>query len=131
MATKERYQNPVVGDLIKLKLFVYNSNNFANVQSIQKVDIYKVENTSANIENQNESYLVQSISGSEVVNESTGVYLLNLQTSAPAYTIGYYYDVWTVVFENTESPTQIINIYQIYPDLWYSSPTPIVYDFNF
>lgn len=131
MATKERYQNPVVGDLIKLKMFVYNSNNFANVKSIEKVDIYKVSSTSANIENHNEAYLVQSISGTQVIQEDTGIYNLNLQTSAPAYTIGYYYDVWTVTFENEEAPTQITNIFQIYADLWYSSPTPIVYDFSF
>ena len=41
------------------------------------------------------------------------------------------FDVWTVIFENEEVPTRITNIYQIYPDLWYSSPTPIVYDFSF
>lgn len=131
MATKERYQNPVVNDLIKLKLFVYNSNNFANVQSVQKVDIYKVNSPNSDINNPNEAYLVQSISGSEVTQDGTGIYNLDLQTSAPSYTIGYYYDVWTVTFENEEAPTQITNIYQIYPDLWYSSPTPIVYDFNF
>lgn len=131
MATKERYQNPVVGDLIKLKLFVYNSNNFANVKSVEKIDIYRVDSPNTDINNPNESYLVETISGTQVIQEKTGIYDLNLQTSAPSFTIGYYYDVWTVVFENEEAPTQITNIFQIYPDLWYSSPTPIVYDFNF
>jgi len=131
MATKERYQNPIVGDLIKLKLFIYNSNNSANVKSIEKIDIYKVQSPSTNINNIDESYLVETISGTQVIQEKTGVYNLNLQTSNPSYTIGYYFDVWTVVFENEEVPTTITNIYQIYPDLWYSSPTPIVYDFTF
>ena len=35
------------------------------------------------------------------------------------------------VKENEDAPAQVTNIFQIYPDLWYSSPTPIVYDFNF
>ena len=131
MATKERYQNPVVGDLIKLKLFVYNSNNFANVKSVEKIEIYRVDNPNVDIKNTNEGYLVETISGSSVTQEDVGVYLLDLQTSSPSYTIGYYYDVWTVVFENEDAPAQVTNIFQIYPDLWYSSPTPIVYDFNF
>lgn len=39
---KERYQNPVVGDTIRLRLFFYNSNNFADVNTIDQVAIYKV-----------------------------------------------------------------------------------------
>lgn len=131
MAIKERYQNPVVGDKIKLRLFVYNSNNFANVKTINYVDIYKVNSSSSDLNNPNESYLVKKIEGTEVVKESTGKYLLDLKTSAPTYTIGYYFDVWNVIFENEEEPVNITNIFQIYPDLWYTAPIPVVYDFAF
>ena len=34
--TKERYQNPTVGDNIFLRLFTYNSNNKVNVNVIWK-----------------------------------------------------------------------------------------------
>lgn len=131
MAHKERYQNPVVGDKIKLRFFVYNSNNFANVKTINHVDIYKVTSTSSNINNPSEAYLVKRFDGNEVTKEDTGKYLLNVKTASPEYTIGYYYDVWNVVFENEEEDTNITNIFQIYPDLWYTAPIPIVYDFAF
>jgi len=98
MTIKERYQNPVVGDKIKLRLFVYNSNNFANIKTINYIDIYKVESPSSDISNPTQSYLVQKIDGEDVVRESTGKYLLDLQTSEPTYTIGYYLDVWNVIF---------------------------------
>ena len=99
MSTKERYQNPVVGDDVKLRLFVYNSNNFADIKTINYIDIYKVNSTSSDTTNPNESYLVERIKGEDVTKESIGKYLLNLTTSAPAYTIGYYFDVWNVIFD--------------------------------
>lgn len=131
MSTKERYQNPVVGDLIKLRLFVYNSNNFANVKKINYIDIYKVNAPSSNIANPNEAYLVERIDCDKVIKESTGKYLINLKTSAPSYTIGYYFDVWNVTFENEEEPASVTNIFEIYPDLFYTAPIPLVYDFSF
>lgn len=35
--TRERYQNPTVGNTVTLRLFVYNQNNFSNVNSIEKL----------------------------------------------------------------------------------------------
>ena len=131
MSIKERYQNPVVGDDIKLRLFVYNSNNFADINTINYIDIYKVNSASSDITNPNESYLVERIKGEDVIKESTGKYLLDLTTSAPAYTIGYYFDVWNVVFENEEVPATVTNVFQIYPDLFYTATIPLVYDFSF
>lgn len=131
MSIKERYQNPVVGDDVKLRLFVYNSNNFADVNTINYIDIYKVNSTSSDITNPNEGYLVERIKGEDVTKESIGKYLLNLKTSAPAYTIGYYFDVWNVIFENEEDPASVTNVFQIYPDLFYTAPIPLVYDFSF
>jgi hypothetical protein len=131
MSIKERYQNPVVGDDVKLRLFVYNSNNFADINIINYIDIYKVNSTSSDITNPNEGYLVERIKGEDVTKESIGKYLLNLKTSAPAYTIGYYFDVWNVIFENEEDPASVTNVFQIYPDLFYTAPIPLVYDFSF
>ena len=45
MAVKERFQNPIVGDQLKLRLFAYNSNNYRNFFSVVKVDIYALDDT--------------------------------------------------------------------------------------
>jgi len=37
---KERYQNPSVGDVIKLRLLTYNGNSLSNLNKIEKVDIF-------------------------------------------------------------------------------------------
>jgi len=36
--SKERFQNPVVGDELKLRVFAYNSNNYRNFNSVTKVE---------------------------------------------------------------------------------------------
>ena len=40
VAIKERHQNPTVGDTVRLRFFVFNLKNFADVQSVTKIDIY-------------------------------------------------------------------------------------------
>ena len=132
MATKERYQNPSCGDLVNLRLFTYNSNNRRNVQSIEKVDIYTYDNTFRSADNPQGLRLVQSVPGTDVVQEATGQYLIQLAVSDPLYTIGSYRDVWSVVFEDGECATaQVANDFQIYSDLWFTTPIPPIYDFNF
>lgn len=130
MTTKARYQNPVVGDTIALNLFVFNQNNLANVESIEKVEVYKI-GPNYKPPTCSDKTLVQSFEGDQVVETSTGVYLLDVPTVAPTYTIGRYVDVWTVKFESEETTTEITNVFTIYPDLWYTSPIPVVYDFAF
>jgi hypothetical protein len=131
-ALKERYQNPTCGDSINLRLFTYNSNNRSNVQSIEKVDIFTYDPTFRTAENPHGLRLVQSVPGTSVIQEATGQYLLQLDTSEPLYTIGEYQDVWSVTFENGECATaQITNRFKIYSDLWFTTPIPPIYDFNF
>lgn len=132
MANKERTQNPTCNDTIRLRLFSYNSNNRASLQSIQKVDIYFLDPSEITELNKDGRRLVQSIDGSEVVNESTGAYYVDVVASDPLYTIGNYIDVWDVTFESTEcAEASIANTFKIYPDLWFTSPIPPVYDFSF
>jgi len=131
MAMKQRYQNPVVGDTVKLRLFFYNSNNFADVNSISKIDIYKVDD-GASVNDVAARTFVQTVSSNQVVKESTGRYYIDVVLQDPSYTIGRYVDVWSVEFENNNDTTSTItNFFQIYPDLWYTTPIPVVYDFNF
>jgi len=128
---KERYQNPVVGDIVRLRLFFYNSNNFANVNSIQKIEIYKL-NDGAKPTDVNGRTLITTISPTQIVQDGTGKYYVDLQTEENVFTIGNYTDIWYCDFEDVYQETsQIANLFKLYPDLWYATPIPVVYDFNF
>lgn len=132
MAEKQRYQNPVVGDDLVLSLFAYNSNNRANFDSIASVDIYFLDPNDVSESNPDGRRLVQTIDGSDVTNEETGLYKVTISLTDPTYVIGKYIDIWNVVFETNNNPTaEIPNSFEIYPDLWYTTTIPIVYDFNF
>ena len=124
---KERYQNPTPGDQVNLRLFTYNSNNKSNVDSIDKVEIYAEDATTLT------GYrLVETILGTSVTTSSTGEYLLALTTSEPLYTIGNYRDVWHVFFEDTEEdPSEVVNYFSLFSDLWFTTPIPPIYDFSF
>lgn len=130
-AIKERYQNPVVGDTAILRLFVYNSNNYANVESINNIKIYKL-NDGASMNDLNARTLVQTIDGSAVLQNETGQYYIEVLLTDPAYTIGNYVDVWSLnLLSAYNENTEVTNIWTIYPDLWYTAPIPVVYDFAF
>lgn len=129
--TKERYQNPTVGDDIKLRLLTYNSNNLSDLYEIEKVEIYFLDPALVSPENTEGLRLVDSFDGSNITQEDTGTYLLVLPTEDIKYTIGTYYDVWTVKADPNQEGHSIRNRFDIYPNLWYSTPIPIVYDFDF
>lgn len=131
MATKQRYQNPAVGDDIELRLFTYNSNNLADLSAIDTVDIYVLDPTFVTAENPDGRRLVESFDGAEVTAEDTGTYLLTVTAEEVKYVIGTYIDVWTVRASDTQPANTITNKFQIYPNLWYSTPIPVVYDFSF
>ena len=60
MSTKERYQNPTTDDTVILRLFVYNQNSFSNVDSIEKVDIYKIPDN-ASVSDLSNATLIQTV----------------------------------------------------------------------
>ena len=80
MPTKERYQNPVVGDTLRLRLFFYNSNNFADVNQIQEVKIYKVAD-GASMNDVSARTLVQTVTSASIVNSDTGQYYIDIEVS--------------------------------------------------
>lgn len=131
MAQKERYQNPAVGDNINLRLFSYNSNNLANLNEVIQVDIYYLDPTFVSAENQDGRRLIESFPGSAVNAEDTGVYSLQINAEEAKYVIGKYIDVWTVTTSDYQPVSTVYNKFQIYPNLWYTTPIPIVYDFSF
>lgn len=130
MATKERFQNPVVGDDLKLRVFAYNSNNYRNFNSVTKVEIYAFddEKTTANPTGKR---LVQTIESADVTLDSTGQYSISVDLQQGTYTIGNYSDVWTVEVETGEPEAQIENRFEVFADLWFTSPVPVVYGFDF
>jgi hypothetical protein len=127
----ERYQNPVAGDTINLRLFVYNVNSLTDVDSIEKVDIYHVDKDTRTPENPTGRRFVESIPGTGVTNVDTGSYLLPLQTNVDQYILGRYHDVWTLNVTDVDPTHRIEQFFDIIPDLWYTTPLPVVYDFNF
>jgi hypothetical protein len=131
MPTKERYQNPVIGDTLRLRLFFYNSNNFADVNQIQEVKIYKVAD-GASMNDVSARTLVQTVTSASIVNSDTGQYYIDVEVAENTYTIGNYVDVWTVNFNNQfDEISDVTNPFTVYPNLWYTTPIPVVYDFNF
>ena len=131
-ALKDRYQNPTIGDTVRLKFFVLNSNMTAQVEAINAVRIYYLDPTAVTIVNPQGRVLVQTIPGASVVNPQQGEYYYDLYLDPTIYTeTGRYIDQWEVVFQPGDLPADHDQLFQVYPELWYTTPIPIVYDFSF
>lgn len=128
---KERFQNPVAGDDVRLRLFTYNANNFANVDQIEKVDIYFLDPNERSTENPDGRMLVETIDGALVQQEDTGHYFLDVNAESGQYVIGRYLDVWSIYPDLSQPQQTVTNFFDIYPSLWYTTPLPVVYDFSF
>lgn len=129
--TLERYQNPTISDTVNLRLFTYNSNNLTNVSCIERVDIYFLDHAEISDTNIDGRRLVESFDGASVITEDTGTYLLPVEIEDVKYTIGRYVDIWTINFLFGQPDGSVEQIFDIYPNLWYTAPIPIVYDFSF
>jgi len=128
---KERYQNPSTNETVRLRLFFYNANSFANVDKIEKIDIYKIAD-GMGLNDASARTFVKSISGADVVHEGVGKYYVDVLLEDGVFLLGNYCDVWTVNFvDDNEGASQVVNPFTVYPNLWYSTPIPVVYDFNF
>jgi hypothetical protein len=128
--TKERYSNPAVGDTLNLRLYMFNNNAPADIGAVEKVDIYFLDPDNKSESNTDGRRLVESIDGSSVTQDDTGEYLLAVELEDPKYVIGSYFDIWTVQLRDETTQTSP-HPFKIYPDLWYSTPVPVVYDFSF
>ena len=129
--SKQRNQNPVVGDTLDLALYVRNSNNFSNLYNIDSVDIIKYDCDVSTCENPNGEVLIETIPFSSIIHSDLGTYNFLLDLNNTDYTIGKYKDVWNVKFREGDDFTKIKQTFQIYPDLWITNPTPILYSFDF
>jgi hypothetical protein len=131
-ALKDRYQNPTIGDTVRLKFFVLNSNMTAEVNSINVVRIYFLDPTAVTVVNPQGKVLVQTIPGGSILNPQQGEYYYDLYLDPIIYTeTGRYIDEWEVVFQLGDLPANHEQLFQVFPELWYTTPIPIVYDFSF
>ena len=128
---KHRYQNPVVGDTVRLLLTTYNSNNRVDVDSISGVGIYTLDRSEVTEDNRDGRRLVQQITADQIVKipERTGEYYVDVELVEDQYTIGPYIDSWDCVYQGQDVTEE--NIWRVYPNLFIATPIPIVYDFQF
>lgn len=132
MATKQRYQNPVINDNLILNLFAYNSNNKVDFYNVEKVEIYFLDPQEVSDENKDGRTLLDTITGASIVHDDVGMYHVSVTLDSDKYTIGNYIDVWYAYLtkDDVEEST-IENTFRVYPDLFFTSPNPIIYDFDF
>jgi hypothetical protein len=133
MAIKERNQNPVVGDVLNLRMFTYNSNHRQSVQNVSKVEIYQLDSTCITKDNPEGRRLIGTIESPDIETVSDdfgGHYKVSIGLLDQVYVIGDYIDVWYVQFNENQSGT-VTNEFKIISDLWYASDMPIVYDFSY
>lgn len=130
---RQRYQNPTVGDTIRLRLMTFNSNLPTNLDSFEKVEIYYLdpdpdERTAANPDGRT---LWATIDPANIVNDAPGSYYVDLDLPGPQFVVGNYLDVWSAVFDANDPVVKLENQFTVYPKLWYTTTIPVVYDFNF
>lgn len=132
MSTKDRFQNPSVGDTINLRFLTYNNNNPTDVYDIDKVQIWFLDPNEKTADNPDGRRLVTTIETEDIDHEDTGRYITSLLLETEKYVIGTYFDIWHIRFrENEEDIQEIIQYFEVYPDRWYTTPIPTVYDFDF
>lgn len=129
---RDRFQSPIVGDTVRLKTFVYSSNERSNVSSIDSVEIYYLDETQKTPSNPRGKILIETLAPSKITNVSAGTYQLEIQTNPVDYRVGDYIDQWNIQFESGDLRQGIVeNEFHIYRDLWITSDKPLIYDIGF
>ena len=130
---KERFQNPNINNCVTLRMLVYNNHQFSNVSDVEKVEIWKVDDQ--NPHDKDKMMLVQTIDGSFISHDGEGRYSIEVFLEEPLYVIGKYIDIWHMAFasrdEENRQVAQIDATFEIVRDLWFTTPSPIIYDFTF
>jgi hypothetical protein len=133
MTLIERFQNPKVNDTVTLRMLVYNNHQFSDVNSVDKVEIWKIDDLNPN--DFDKRTLVQTIDGTNVSHDGDGQYSVEVYLEEPLYVIGKYVDIWHMAFathdQNACQIAKIDAIFEIVRDLWFTTPSPIIYDFSF
>jgi hypothetical protein len=130
--TTERYQKPKIGDSLILRQLFWSANLPTDVYSIPKVEIY--QNDSSNPNDFSNLRLIETVLEEDIIKDDVGAYHINLILDDDKYTVGKYLDVWNTLFEASENESDIIkinNYFEIFRNVWFSSPVPLIYDFSF
>lgn len=131
MSAKERFQNPAVGDDLTLRLFSFNSNAPRDFSAVEKVDLYFLDPTEVSESNPDGRVLLKTIQSSNITKDRTGEYSINVNLAADFFVIGSYKDVWTVVMQDGMPSSTIEQWFEVHPNLWFTTPCPLAYDFSF
>ena len=129
--TKERYQNPTVGDDLYLRLFAFNANAPKDLSYIDKVEIYFLDPTEVSETNRDGRILIKNIDGDDVTKTRTGEYAVSINIESDVFVIGQYLDVWHVTMQDNAPLSTITQRWNVYPTLWFTTPAPLAYDFSF
>jgi len=129
----ERYQNPKVGDDLTLRQLFWNANVPTDVYSIKKVEIYQHDNDEP--DDLTKRRLVHTIDEADITHDDTGTYRAEINLEDRLFVVGNYSDVWHVAFEEYNEDendiAEVTNYFQVFRDLWFTSPVPLIYDFSF
>jgi hypothetical protein len=131
MALKQRGQNPVEGDTVRLGFCVFNGGDFADPASVSQIAIYKLYATDQTDDNPLGRVLVTTIAASNITRDDVGRYHTDVLLTYPLYTQGRYQDEWTLTLDPDGEPAVSDMDFTIYPNAWFVDAMPIVYDFSF
>jgi hypothetical protein len=114
-------------------MLVYNNHQFSDVSYVEKVEIWKLDDHEP--QNVSKRSLVQIVEGSFVSHDGDGRYSVEVFLEEPLYVIGKYVDIWHMAFASKDEEkfqiAQIDAAFEIARDLWFTTPSPIIYDFTF
>lgn len=129
---RERYQRPVLGDTVKLKILVYSSNQKANAHQVLGVTIFYLDIDQRSEGNPDGRIEVAAVLPANISNDAPGEYSVDLELNQVDFRIGDYVDRWEFLFEDADNyPGIIENDFTVYRDLWYTSPKPLIYELGF
>lgn len=128
---KERNQNLLNNDTVRLKFFTFNGGDYSDPHEVQKVDIYKLFSVESTDENPLGREIIETIEKASIVKDGTGKYHIDVNLTYPTYTQGRYQDEWSVVFEEDTPVAKSFMDFMIYPNTWFTDSMPVVHNFNF
>lgn len=131
MSIREREQNPAVGTTVRLRLWVFASNDLADPESIDGVQLYFLDPSEITATNPDGRVLVAEIDAGDVTREDTGKYYVDVELALPTYVRGEYIDAWAVTYSEGGESAYTYQYFTVYPQLWVTSPGPVLYDFSF
>lgn len=130
---KEKYENPTLGDTVRLRLYVYNSNAMTSVKVFRSIAIYLLDPFNKSEQNIDGRTLITQIATTTITQQSVGNYYVDLVlNSSDDFVLGDYIIQWNLIFENDpDCPSIIEDKFTIYSRNWATSDLPLIHSFDF